>query len=75
MQITGDYVNDDFNFIEMSKLNKAKTILLIILKIVGVLASLFFFICSLDIMSQSFRLVGGKLILFNSKQNIIENLL
>ena len=59
----------------MSKLNKAKTILLIILKIVGVLASLFFFICSLDIMSQSFRLVGGKLILFNSKQNIIENLL
>ena len=46
--------------LELTKINQAKLILVILLKIVGVLGSLYFFICSLDIMSQSFRLVGGK---------------
>ena len=32
----------------------------IVLRIVGLLSCLYFFICSLELMSISFRLVGGK---------------
>ena len=40
--------------------SKAKTILLAIGKFVLILASLYFFICSLSFLSDSFRLLGGK---------------
>ena len=43
----------------MKTKDKAKFIAITILKFIGVLGSLYFFICSLDIMSLSFRLVGG----------------
>ena len=42
------------------KRSKEKTILLAIGKFVLILASLYFFICSLSFLSDSFRLLGGK---------------
>ena len=51
--------------------NKKMVFMLIgVVKAIGLLASLYFFICSLDIMSLSFRLVGGMIIyLINAKLN------
>ena len=43
-------------------MGKTKAIAIPILKVCGLLGALYFFICSLEIMSTSFRLVGGILI-------------
>ena len=46
--------------------SRVKTVVLTSVKLVMVLVSLYFFICSLTFLSESFRLLGGKNIGGNS---------
>ena len=43
-----------------SKFEKIRTVLLTIVKFIMILISLYFFVCSLTFLSDSFRLLGGK---------------
>jgi len=45
---------------EMTGAEKAKTVLNGLLKFVGLLACLYFFICALDLLGSGFKLLGGK---------------
>ena len=45
----------------MSNKGRVKTIVILVLKFLGLLSLLYIFVCSLDVMSSSFRLVGGEL--------------
>ena len=44
----------------MTQNERIKYILLVFGKIIGLLTLLYVFVCSLDIMSSAFRLVGGE---------------
>ena len=44
----------------MSTSDRVKRVLINVGKFVGVLACLYFFICSLDMLSSSFRLLSGR---------------
>jgi sodium-dependent phosphate cotransporter len=44
----------------MNQTERIKHVLLLIGKFLGLLSLLYIFVCSLDIMSSAFRLVGGK---------------
>ena len=50
--------------------SRLKNILITLLKIVGLLACLYFFVVSLNLMSISFPLIGGK---YASEGNTISN--
>jgi sodium-dependent phosphate cotransporter len=52
---------------------KIKVITIPILKAIGLLTALYFFICSLEIMSISFRLVGGKSVTEFFKSDLVKN--
>ena len=45
----------------MNPTQRVKHVLLLIGKFFGLLTLLYIFVCSLDIMSSAFRLVGGRL--------------
>ncbi|CAF4437062.1 unnamed protein product [Rotaria sp. Silwood2] len=45
----------------MNQKDRIKFITLLILRLIGLLALLYLFVCSLDLMSSAFRLIGGKL--------------
>ncbi|CAF4348546.1 unnamed protein product, partial [Rotaria sp. Silwood2] len=45
----------------MNQKDRIKFIILLILRLIGLLALLYLFVCSLDLMSSAFRLIGGKL--------------
>jgi len=45
---------------ELSQQEKTKRILMGIAKAIGLLALLYFFVCSLDLLSLGFRIVGGR---------------
>jgi len=45
----------------MNSTARIKHVLLLIGRILGLLCLLYIFVCSLDIMSSAFRLVGGKI--------------
>ncbi|CAF4823480.1 unnamed protein product [Rotaria sp. Silwood2] len=43
----------------MNQKDRIKFITLLILRLIGLLALLYLFVCSLDLMSSAFRLIGG----------------
>ncbi|CAF5169575.1 unnamed protein product, partial [Rotaria sp. Silwood1] len=53
--------NEQQKWKDMSRNDRIKSILTLILRIIGLLALLYLFVCSLDLMSSAFRLIGGKL--------------
>lgn len=55
-----DFGDDGVKWIDMNKREKQKFVLFSIAKPIGVLGCLYFFICSLDIMSTAFKLIAGK---------------
>ena len=48
------------SFARQTTQEKTKSVFLGILKFIGLLACLYFFICSLDLLSSGFKLLGGK---------------
>lgn len=50
-----------FYFEDMNQSQRVKHVFLLIAKFVGLLTLLYIFVCSLDIMSSAFRLVGGRI--------------
>ncbi|CAF3655824.1 unnamed protein product [Rotaria sp. Silwood1] len=46
---------------DMNRNDQIKFIIILILRIIGLLALLYLFVCSLDLMSSAFRLIGGKI--------------
>ncbi|CAF2693910.1 unnamed protein product [Rotaria sp. Silwood2] len=50
-----------FVHLDMNQKDRIKFIILLILRLIGLLALLYLFVCSLDLMSSAFRLIGGKL--------------
>lgn len=54
------FVNE-FLRLDLKKKARMKIIFILIMKFIGLLSLLYIFVCSLDVMSSSFRLVGGKL--------------
>ena len=45
----------------MNQTERIKHVVILIAKFIGLLSLLYIFVCSLDIMSSAFRLVGGKI--------------
>jgi hypothetical protein len=50
-----------FSFVDMDQSARVKYVFLLIIKGICLLLLLYTFVCSLDIMSSAFRLVGGKI--------------
>ncbi|CAF1333230.1 unnamed protein product [Rotaria sordida] len=45
----------------MNRKDRIKFIIMLILRLIGLLALLYLFVCSLDLMSSGFRLIGDKI--------------
>ncbi|CAF1492936.1 unnamed protein product [Adineta ricciae] len=46
---------------DMNRNQQIKFVIILIAKLLGLLSLLYFFVCSLDLMSSAFRLIGGKI--------------
>ncbi|CAF1012700.1 unnamed protein product [Rotaria sordida] len=53
--------NENHKWRDMNRKDRIKFILMLILRLIGLLALLYLFVCSLDLMSSGFRLIGGKI--------------
>ncbi|CAF3684357.1 unnamed protein product, partial [Rotaria sordida] len=53
--------NENKKWKDMNRKDRIKSITILILRLIGLLALLYLFVCSLDLMSSGFRLIGGKL--------------
>ncbi|CAF3745058.1 unnamed protein product [Rotaria sordida] len=53
--------NENHTWRDMNRKDRIKFILMLILRLIGLLALLYLFVCSLDLMSSGFRLIGGKI--------------
>ncbi len=57
------------SYLDMNRKQRIIFVIILILKIIGILGLLYIFVCSLDVMSSAFRLVGGKEIFDDKKIN------
>ncbi|CAF3909468.1 unnamed protein product [Rotaria sp. Silwood1] len=53
--------NEQQKWKDMTRNDRITFIMILILRMIGLLALLYLFVCSLDLMSSAFRLIGGKI--------------
>ncbi|CAF4117515.1 unnamed protein product [Rotaria sp. Silwood1] len=51
--------NEQQKWKDMTRNDRITFIMILILRMIGLLALLYLFVCSLDLMSSAFRLIGG----------------
>ena len=62
------------SLLDMDTKQRVLTVLFLVLRVIALLSLLYLFVCSLDVMSSAFRLVGGKLTgTVFSQQGILSN--
>ena len=62
------------SLLDMDTKQRVLTVLFLVLRVLALLSLLYLFVCSLDVMSSAFRLVGGKLTgTVFSQQGILSN--